>query len=698
MTVRICDTPRTRTGVRRSRSRRIIKGGFVSHQQDIQAVNMFKGLVIDAVHKAQSGHPGGPLSSLDLAYILYKEYLTFDPQDPKWMGRDRFILSAGHMSMLQYAMLFGTGWLTLDDLKAFRQWHSKTPGHPENFATPGVECTTGPLGQGCAMSLGFAMAAAHHGAVLGKNLFSQKTWVLCSDGDLQEGVALGSASLAGHLGLSNLIWVYDKNYVQLSGPTRKVVSDNDAQVFAGFGWHVISIDGHDHDQIRKAYQEALQQDQKPTIIIAHTVIGKGCATMEDSSKTHGSPLPPEERLKTKEKLGLPMDQDFFVDPDRIATFRSRFPQLQTKAAQWKADFAQRYKQDSSFAQEWDARFKTIKPDTMPAVPWNLKDPIATRNAFGDIIKHWAHTLKPLIGGSADLEPSNMTGAFAKAVGDFDRESRAGRNINFGVREFPMSAISNGMALFGGLVPFDATFLSFADYSRPALRLGALQKVRVIHEFTHDSFYLGEDGPTHQPIEQVMSLRMIPDLYVMRPADPQETEVLMRVAVTLDFPSAFCLTRQKVPYLDLEPQALAAAAKGAYVVWESPALVKATQTIPDLILIGTGSEVSLALAAARHLSGEGPGTLKKIRVISMPCWELFEAQPLTYRSDLLPAGTTKRVAIEAGTTLGWAKYTGSQGLVIGIDHYGASAPAEKLAEEYGFTSEKVLKRIQQYLGV
>lgn len=663
---------------------------------------MFKGLVIDAIHKAQSGHPGGPMSSLDLGYILYKDYLKFDPTDPQWMGRDRFILSAGHMSMLQYAMLFGVGWLTLEDLKAFRQWHSKTPGHPENFATPGVECTTGPLGQGCAMSLGFAMAAAHHQAVLGKDLFNQKTWVICSDGDLQEGVALGSASLAGHMGLENLIWVYDKNYVQLSGPTKKVVSDDDAKIFEGFGWNVLSIDGHDHDQIRKAYDAALAQKSKPTLIIAHTVIGKGCATMEDSSKTHGSPLPSDERVKTKEKLGLPANQDFFVDPSLIESFRSRFPQLQKQAAQWKASFGEKYKKDAAFSEAWDARFGTIKPEAMPAVPWNLKESQATRNAFGDIIKHWALTLKPLIGGSADLEPSNMTGAFAKVVGDFDRENRAGRNINFGVREFPMSAISNGMALFGGLVPFDATFLSFADYSRPALRLGALQKVRVIHEFTHDSFYLGEDGPTHQPIEQVMSLRAIPDLYVMRPADPQETEILMRSAVGLQYPSAFCLTRQKVPYLNLSAETLALASKGAYVIWESASLANHPSSHPDLIIIGTGSEVSLALAAAQSLDTgkDAPqGSVKpgiKVRVVSMPCWELFEKQDADYKAKVLPEKTTLRVAIEAGTTLGWAKYTGLQGLVIGIDHYGASAPAEKLAEEYGFTQEKVINRINRFL--
>lgn len=661
------------------------------HQElDRKAVNMFKGLVIDAVHKAQSGHPGGPMSSMDLGYVLYKDFLKFDPQDANWMGRDRFILSAGHMSMLQYAMLFGIGWLTRDDLRNFRQWHSKTPGHPENFATPGVECTTGPLGQGCAMSVGFAIASKHHQASLSEELFQQKIWVLCSDGDLQEGVALGSASIAGHQGLSNLIWIYDKNHVQLSGPTKKVISDDDRKVFEGFGWNVITIDGHDHGQIRKAYEKAVLETQKPTIIIARTIIGKGCATMEDSFKTHGSPLPSEERRQTRSLLGLPESEDFFVDQNLINHFQKRWPQLTREAQKWRESLAAKQK-DAGFHSEWNQRFGPLQDSMMPTVPWNKKESIATRNAFGDIIKHWAPAFKSFFGGSADLEPSNMTGGFAKAVGDFDRENRRGRNLNFGVREFPMSAICNGIGLFGGLVPFDATFLSFADYSRPALRLGALQKVRVIHELTHDSFYLGEDGPTHQPIEHVMSLRLIPDFYVMRPADPQETEILMRKAVRLNFPSAFCLTRQKVPYLDLAPAVLAQAAQGAYVVWQSPELDQNPKLMPDIIIMATGSEVSLALSAVQNLTDYG-----RWRVISMPCWELFLEQDEKYRRQILPPQVRKRISLEAGVTHGWSRFVGIDGLMIGIDHFGTSAPAEKLAEEYGFTTKGVQDKIKKYL--
>ena len=646
--------------------------------QDQQLVNIFKGLVIDAVHHANSGHPGGPMSSMDLAYILYQDFLNFDPDDPKWLGRDRFILSAGHMSMLQYAMLYGIGWLELDDLKAFRQLHSRTPGHPENFQTPGVECTTGPLGQGCAMSLGFAIASSHLRAGLDRDLFNYRTWVLCSDGDLQEGVALGSASLAGHLKLGNLTWIYDKNHIQLSGPTDKCISDDFEKIFAGFGWHVITIDGHDHKQIRRAYQEAATTHDRPTIIIAETVIGKGCATLENSSKTHGSPLPEAERLATKAKLGLPAEVDFFAPDDLRSTFQRRFPALRAKVKEWSRHLAQKVEKDVAFKERWAQHFEPLNSSLLSPVPWNLDQSIATRNAFGDIIKHWAHELPQLIGGSADLEPSNMTGAFAKAVGDFDRDHHGGRNINFGVREFPMSALCNGIALHGGLIPFDATFLSFADYSRGALRLGAIQKTRVIHEFTHDSFYLGEDGPTHQPVEQIMSLRVIPDLHVMRPADPQETEVLMRKALESNLPSAICLTRQKVPYLKLPKEQLALAAKGAYVIQDAPDA--------NLLLIATGSEVALALEVAAQLPSY------RCRIVSMPCWELFAAQSKSYQESVLPLNLTQRVSIEAGSTLGWERYTGNLGLNIGIDHFGASAPAEVLAEEYGFTAAAICERI------
>ncbi len=645
--------------------------------QDQQLINVLKGLVIDGVHKANSGHPGGPMSSMDLAYLLYTEYLRFDPEDPEWMGRDRFILSAGHMSMLQYTMLYGVGWLTVDDLKDFRQLHSKTPGHPENFMTPGVECTTGPLGQGVAMSVGFAVASQHLAATMDKDLFNYKTWVICSDGDLQEGVALASASLAGHLKLGNLVWIYDRNHIQLSGPTKKCETDDYQSIFKGFGWNVLTIDGHNHGEIRQAYDQALKNSDRPTIVIANTVIGKGAATMENSSKTHGSPLPADERKKTKVNMGLPEDEDFYVPAGTLEHFRRNFPKKQDQAKSWRSRFDQKMT-EPAFKQAYTQRFDQQDFQKLSEVKWDKAKPIPTRNAFGDIIKQWAKELPQLFGGSADLEPSNMTGAFAKEVGDFDAENRAGRNMNFGVREFPMSALCNGIALHGGMIPFDATFLSFADYSRGALRLGAIQKCRVIHEFTHDSFHLGEDGPTHQPVEQVMALRVIPDLFVMRPADPVETEALMRRALAMDLPSALCLTRQKVPYLNLSRDQVANAVKGAYVIHDTPGA--------DLLIMATGSEVALALEAAPKLKGH------KVRVVSMPCWELFEQQPASYKEQVLPRGITKRVSIEAGTTIGWGKYTGLSGLNIGLDHYGASAPAEVLAEEYGFTTDKICATI------
>ncbi|MBM4252961.1 MAG: transketolase [Deltaproteobacteria bacterium] len=649
--------------------------------QDQQLVNLFKGLVIDGVHHANSGHPGGPMSSMDLAYLLYSEFLQFDPDNPKWLGRDRFILSAGHMSMLQYAMLYGIGWLGIDDLKSFRQHHSRTPGHPENFQTPGVECTTGPLGQGCAMSLGFAIAARHLGSVLDKELYNYRTWVLCSDGDLQEGVALGSASLAGHLKLGNLVWIYDKNHIQLSGPTNKCISDDYVKVFSGFGWQVLSIDGHNHAAIRRAYETARKTSDRPTIIIADTVMGKGCATLEGTAKTHGSPLPEAERQATKANLGIPDGESFYAPSTLRSHFQRNFAMLRATAKAWHARQEHLLETSPEFRARWVQHYQPVESAKLSPVPWTLDKDIPTRNAFGDIIKHWASELPQLFGGSADLEPSNMTGAFAKGVGDFDAEHHGGRNLNFGVREFPMSALCNGIALHGGLIPFDATFLSFADYSRAALRLGAIQRVRVIHEFTHDSFYLGEDGPTHQPVEQVMALRLIPKLYVMRPADPQETEVLMRRALELELPSALCLTRQKVPYLKLPKEKLAHAARGAYIVHDTPDA--------DLLILATGSEVGLALAAAAQLKDY------RTRVVSMPCWELFAEQTKTYQESVLPRTLTRRVSIEAGATLGWERFTGLQGLNIGVDHYGESAPAEVLAKEYGFTAEAICERIAKH---
>ena len=648
---------------------------------DMQTVNVLKGLVIDGVSQANSGHPGGAMSSMDFAYLLFSEYLSFDPDDPKWMGRDRFILSAGHESMLMYALLHHVGWLPVDELKKFRQLHSKTPGHPENYMTPGVECTTGPLGQGAAMSVGFAIAARHLGAKFGQELYKQKTWVLMGDGCMQEGVTLGAASMAGHLKLGNLVWFYDRNKIQISGKIDRSVSDDYEKIFSGFGWEVMEIDGHDHDSLRKALARGKSPSlDKPLLIIGDTTMAKGAFSMEGSHKTHGAPFPPEERAKTKEKMGLG-SEDFYSPQESIDQFRKNFDKLRAEVKKWNSTLESKMS-DTKFANLHKKYFENDFSD-IEDISWDRSKAVATRNAFGDVLEAWADQVPNLMGGSADLEPSNMTGAFAAKVGDFDRDNHGNRNLAFGVREFPMSAICNGMALHGGLVPFDATFLSFADYSRPALRLGAIQKCRVIHEFTHDSFYLGEDGPTHQPVEHVMALRAIPDFLVMRPADAFETQVIMKSALREARPSAICLSRQKLPILDVDATTVNNAAKGAYAVKDSEN--------PDLIIMATGGEVSLALKTAESLSG------LNVKVVSMPCWELFEEQSEEYKNSVLPKNLVKRVSIEAGTTLGWQKYTGTVGLNIGLDEYGHSAPAGDLEKLYGFTPEQCSEKIKNWLS-
>jgi transketolase len=644
-------------------------------------VNVLKGLVIDGVHKAKSGHPGGAMSSMDFAYVLFTEFLKFDPTDPNWLGRDRFVLSAGHESMLLYSLLHMIGWLPLEELKKFRTLHSKTPGHPENFQTAGVECTTGPLGQGAAMSAGFSIAATHLRAKFGPQFFSNRVFALLGDGCMQEDVTLGAASLAGHLKLSNLVWFYDKNRQQISGDIARATSDDERKIFEGFGWQVLNIDGHNHNEIRAALTKSLRSET-PTLIVGNTTMAKGCATQEGDHETHGAPLSGDERLKTKKKLGIPDGEDFYVPAAAKDLFTRNFRALQNEASKWQDTLSKSLNTDPVFKKQWSDHFGNENWSHLTPLTWPAGTQLATRNAFGEVLKQWATDIPKLIGGSADLEPSNMTGAFAKLVGDFQASNPSGRNLAFGVREFPMSAICNGIALHGGLIPFDATFLSFADYSRPALRLGAIQKCRVIHEFTHDSFYLGEDGPTHQPIEHVMSLRLIPDFFVMRPADANETQVMMQQALKLTLPSAICLSRQKLPLLSLSKSQEADLRRGAWVVQDS--------SEPDAVVIATGSEVSLALAAVKLISGF------RFKVVSMPCWELFSMQDDAWKSMILSPACNLRISVEAGSTLGWQKFTGLNGLNIGIDHFGASAPMEALAEEYGFTPDKVAQKITSYI--
>ena len=655
--------------------------------QDQYSISTIKGLVMDATRKANSGHPGGPMSCADFAYILYRDFLNFDPTSPEWFNRDRFVLSGGHMSMLQYSLLLYIGWLDMDDIKSFRQLHSRTPGHPE-VKIPGVECTTGPLGQGFAMGTGMAHAEAYL-----RNLFSSAieeaeqlvdhyTYVLASDGDLQEPVSLGSASLAGHLGLSRLIVFYDANEAQISGHTNRSDSTSYATVFEGFNWHVQEIDGHDHEQIRNAIEKA-QLMEKPSIIIGNTIMAKGTATMEKNHNTHGAPLSQEEIDASKEKLGLP-DEPFYCPPEVIDHFRERFSSLTDAVKSWKEK-----RNSLSAIEDVSSLISICLENELP----DLKYPdfvsgesLATRKAFGATLDQFAKSLPNLIGGSADLEPSNYTGNFAKTYSDFQVHNQSGRNIAFGVREFPMAAMMNGMALHGGVIPFGGTFLVFADYERPALRLGAIQEVRVIHEFTHDSFHLGEDGPTHQPIEHTMALRAIPGFNVFRPADARETAVCFRLALeNNETPSALLLTRQGIPVTDQDYETLEASVrKGAYII-------KDCDGEPELVFIATGSEVSLAIETAEIM------TDKRIRVISMPCMEIFKEQTDDYKNELIPERGCLKVTLEAGITHGWEKYKGLTGLSIGLDHYGSSAPGKELADEFGFTPVKVEQKIREHLA-
>ena len=649
------------------------------------ALAVTKGLVMDMVRKANSGHSGGPMSSADFAHILFTEYLNFNPDDPEWFNRDRFVLSAGHESALLYAMLIQIGWLDMKDIQSFRQLHSRTPGHPE-VEIPGVEATTGPLGQGFGMAVGMATAESilrGQFSELVDNadaLVGHYTYVLASDGDFQEPITLGAGSMAGHWGLSRLIVYYDSNNAQISGKVDRSDSTNYALVFEGFGWHVQEIDGHNHDQIREAIEKAQVVD-RPSLIIGTTLMAQGSATMEGDHETHGAPLPQEEIDATKEKLGLP-EEKFYLPKVVVDYFQSRFVELRELVSKWEKA-SKSAKENADFEALW----KIAINGTLPEIPYPEFEPgssLATRKAFGATLDKFAEQVPSIIGGSADLEPSNYTGNFAKRYGDFSRENRTGRNLAFGVREFPMAAALNGMALHGGVIPFGGTFLVFADYERPALRLAAIQQCGVIHEFTHDSFYVGEDGPTHQPIEHVMALRTIPNFNVFRPADAKETSACFRLAMDQkETPNALLLTRQGVQVLELEMDSIVdGVSKGAYSVMDCEN--------PELVFLATGSEVSLAINVAKSMND------KRIRIVSMPCWEIFERQSDEYKTSLIPDRGAMKVSMEAGIVDGWEKYIGPNGLSIGINHFGASAPGKNLAEEFGFTAEQVEVKIRDHL--
>jgi transketolase len=622
------------------------------------------------------------MSSADFAYVLFKEFLNFDPKDPKWFNRDRFVLSAGHESALLYALLTLRGSLSVDDLKAFRQFGSKTPGHPEHDMTDGVEATTGPLGQGFAMAGGMAVAEAFLRDYLDAESAGHFTYALVSDGDVQEPICLGSAALFGHWGLGRLIVYYDSNKIQLAGPTCRADTIDHKALFESMHWQVIEIDGHDHEQIRKAIVAGQAETAKPTLIIGHTTMAKGCATLEGSESTHGSPLPVEEITATKAKLKLP-DESFHLPEDVLSHFRARFASLGAARNEWDGLIADRLS-NPDFAAKWENATTPVCQRNLTWPDFESGTSVATRKAFGACLGAMMEQLPTLMGGSADLDPSNQTVKFREFAGIFNAVSNAkGRNLCFGVREFPMGAILNGLALHGGIVPFGATFLVFSDYERNAIRMSALQHLPVLHVFTHDSFFVGEDGPTHQPIEHVSSLRLIPNLLVLRPADARESAACMAVALKQKSrPSVLIFTRQGLPVLELPTQLEEHVSKGAYVIRDPQG------TAPEMLILASGSEVHLAVEAAEACPE------LKIRVVSVPSMELFDEQSAQYRESVMPRSITRRVAIEAGRSDLWYKYVGLDGKVWGINHFGASAPAGVLKEEYGFTTANLIKFIKE----
>ena len=649
---------------------------------DQLSIDTLRLLAVDTVEKAKSGHPGAPLGCAPIAYLLYHKLMRHNPAHAKWADRDRFVLSNGHASALLYGSLYLSGYkLTLDDLKSFRQWHSHTPGHPEYGDTEGVEVTTGPLGQGVAMAVGMAMAEKHLAATYnrpGHEIVDHHTYVLLGDGDLMEGVSHEAASLAGTLGLGKLICFYDDNLISLDGPTELSYTEDALERFEAYHWHVQRVaDGNDLAAIEAAIAAAQAETGRPSIIAVRTVIGYG-SPKAGTNKVHGEALGAADTAATKKFFGFPEDQSFYVPDDALANWRKAVARGAADEAEWKQRFAAYAKAFPDLAAEFErTQSGTRRADWTKAIPSFPTDkPVATRNAGGAILNAIAGEVPELFGGAADLTASTKT--IFKPGANFHADP-TGRNVFFGVREFGICSAVNGMAAHGGLVPFGSTFFVFSDYCKPALRLAALMQVHSLFIFTHDSVALGEDGPTHQPIEHLMALRAVPGMTDFRPADANETAAAWRIALERTGPSFFALTRQDVPVLDPAARDMyAGVSKGAYVV-EDAANAK-------VILIATGSELWPTLAAAKLLAAEGVAA----RVVSMPSWKLFEEQSAAYKANVLPAGLPK-LAVEAGATLGWWKYVGSNGDVVGIDRFGASAPGPKVLAELGFTPENIAAR-------
>ena len=657
------------------------------------AINTIRALSMDAVQKANSGHPGLPMGAAPMAYNLWMSHMRFNPLNPAWHDRDRFVLSAGHGSMLLYSLLYLTGFdVTLDDLKAFRQWGSNTPGHPEHGDTAGVETTTGPLGQGAATAVGMALAEAFladHFNRPSHEIVDHQTYVLVSDGDLMEGVCLEAAALAGHWGLGKLIFLYDDNQITLDGAADMTFSEDVAGRFRAMGWQVSRVaDGNDIAAINAALAEAKSAADQPSLIAIRTIIGYGSPNKQGTSSAHGSPLGDDEVALAKQTLGWSATETFHVPGQALEHFRGAVDAGAAAESEWRSRFAAWRAAYPDLAEEWDrAMAGDFAPGWREALPsYEAGGAIATRSAGGDALNALAKFAPTMIGGDADLAGSTRT--LIKGADNTGHKRAAERNLRFGVREHAMGAIVNGLALHGGIVkPYSATFFTFSDYMRPAIRLGALMDIPTVYVFTHDSIGLGEDGPTHQPIEQLMSLRAMPNLHVFRPADATETVGAWSAIAALDHPAAIVLSRQDLPILAGNDAGIhEGVARGAYVLSEHES------GDVDAIIMASGSEVAIALDAAGLLEDADI----RARVVSMPCWELFEAQDQTYRETVLPSAVACRVSIEAGATLGWSRYIGDRGIAIGVDRFGASAPYARIYEEYGLTPGHVAEAVNALL--